>query len=147
MPYNDKQLAKHKATMKLGNETKVELIAHESKPTPGFVKVQEFTDSEKSARALKFLFGFVGAAFVAVILPPHIVWFVSLITVGVIGYFAKKSQKAMVLGGEATCSNCKAFQILEKSAADFPMVHYCSECNRRNDVYKEGEIPAHELNR
>lgn len=147
MPYSEKQLTKHKKILLDGVEIKVELIAHETKPTKGFVKLKEFSESEKSSRAFKFLFGFVGAAFVAVILPPHIIWFVSLILVGVVGYFAKKNQKAAILGGEGACSNCNAFQILEKSPAEFPMVHYCSECNRRNDVYKEGEIPPEELNR
>lgn len=141
MSYTEKQLQKNKITMQKGASVPVELVEFEGKRSTGEVRLQEFTQSESQSRAIKFLLVCVGLAFVCAIIPPHILWFFGFLTMGAVGYFLRKNERQTVLGGNARCPKCGNFQILGKSSAEFPILHYCSECRSRCDIYKEGEVP------
>lgn len=141
MAYTSKQMEKHKNVMHQGEPIPVELVNFYGKKTNGALRFLKISESESNMRALKFLLICVGAAFVAIIIPPHIPWFLGLITAGFIGYAVKKREKEFIAGGEAHCPSCQAFQVIGKSSAEFPILHYCSECRARSDIYKEGQVP------
>jgi hypothetical protein len=134
MPYDEKQLIKHRAAMTRGDEVTVTLETHEGQRAPGFIRLLRLTADERRARGRKWLIACLLIAPVCVVFPPHIPWPFLVILVGIVGMYRRSARTELVAGGEGRCPKCDAFQILEAGNAEFPMAHFCSECRERSLV-------------
>lgn len=127
--------------MTKGERVEVELVLHDGVRAPGFVRIQELSESESRKAGLKFFLTCFAASLVMVIVPPHFIWLFGLLTVGTIGYIVKSKQRSIKLGGEAECPKCKSFQILDPGTSEIPFLHFCEKCGARSEAYKKGEVP------
>ena len=134
MPYTDKQLARHRAVMAAGDPVPVALETHEGQRGTGTLRLLRLSPAAQGARARRWLLTFLLLAPPSVLFPPHLLWPLAMVTVGVVGYFLRRGRAELVLGGEAHCPACQAFQILAPGNAEFPLAHFCSECRRRSLV-------------
>lgn len=132
MPYDDATLAKHKEQMTRGEDVPVTLVTHYEKRSQGHIRLLRLTEDEAGGAARKWLLIWLLLAPVVIVFPPHIPWPLVAITVGVVGYYMRRGQRAQVVGGEADCPECGKFQILEGGNAEFPMAHFCTECRERS---------------
>jgi hypothetical protein len=134
MPYDQAVLAKHRESMKRGDEVPVALVTFEEQRAEGVLRVQRLSPHERGARARKWLLVCLALAPLTAVCPPHFPWPIITILVGVIGAYLRRGRSELVLGGEGKCPKCGAFQILESGNAEFPMAHFCSECHERSLV-------------
>lgn len=134
MPYPPEQLEKHKAAMTRGDEVPVTLRMHEGRTSEGFIRIQRLSPEERGKRARKWLITFLVLAPVSVVCPPHFPWPILFTLIAIGGYLLRRGRHELVLGGEAKCPKCGAFQLLEGGNAEFPMAHFCTECGERSLV-------------
>ena len=134
MPYDARVLEKHRETMKRGDDVPVTLVNYEEQKSDGFVRILRLSSAERNKRASKWLIGCLVLAPVTVIAPPHFLWVVVTVTVGIVGSWLRRGRSELVLGGEGKCPKCGAFQILDGGNAEFPMAHFCTECRERSLV-------------
>jgi hypothetical protein len=134
MPYSEKQLEKHRAALTRGERVDVTLTTHEEKQGTGFIQLLRLTPAEQRARGQRWLLTCLALAPVTAVCPPHFPWPIITVTVGLVGGYLRRGRAELVLGGEAKCPQCQAFQILDGGNAEFPMAHFCSECGERSLV-------------
>src|SRR4051794_30491132 len=108
MPYDERQLRKHREAISRGDEVAVILVAHDEKRAPGFIRLLRLSPEERGARANKWLITCLVLAPLSVAFPPHIPWPIITITVGLIGYYFRRGRSEVVTGGEAHCPMCNA---------------------------------------
>jgi hypothetical protein len=134
MPYDEKQLKNHRAAMARGDEIVVALETHEGQRGSGVIRLLRLLPEERRARGRKWLLVCLLIAPVCVVFPPHIPWPFVAILIGIVGMNRRAARKELVIGGEARCPKCDAFQILDAGNAEFPMAHFCTECRERSLV-------------
>ena len=110
----------------------VELRTYVDLVSRGEVRVLRVPEDVREVRGLRFLGACWAGACVVWIFPPHLLWPMALIVMGIVGYFVRKGRAQVVLGGEAPCPKCGAHQILEASTDDFPLLHFCTSCRERS---------------
>lgn len=132
MPYDPKILAEHEELMTRGDDIPVTLVTHYGQRAEGHVRRLRLGEHEAGASARKWLLVCLLVAPITFALPPHFPWPLVAITTGIVGYFARRGRTEVILGGEASCPKCGAFQILDGGNVEFPMVHFCSECRERS---------------
>jgi hypothetical protein len=142
MAYSEEILTKHKDVMTRGDDLPVSLVTHYGQRTEGHLRHLKLTEDEAGARARKWLVICFCIAPVTFVFPPHFPWPIITAIVGILGYFMRKGRSEMILGGEAACPKCGAFQILEGGNAEFPMAHFCSECRERSLIERLSEQGA-----
>lgn len=143
MPYTDKQRQASDALMTRGEPVSVSLVAHDGRRAPGTLRLERLSPEEQGRRARRFLFTFLAIAPLSVVFPPHLLWPLAMVTVGVVGYYARRGRPEVILGGQGSCPACGAFQLLDGGNPEWPMAHFCSECRRRALVEKApGPEPA-----
>lgn len=124
-------------------EIEVVFVSFDGKKSNGIVICKKLSDDENKKKALKFLFSCFAAAIVMIVIPPHFLWFLSLTTMGVVGYFLKKRGGDVIEQGNGVCPACQNQQLLKESTAEFPLIHFCSHCGERLEIYPAAELPAH----
>jgi hypothetical protein len=134
MPYDERQLQKHREALAHGDKVDVTLLTHEKQSATGFIRIERLDAAARGRRARRWLITCLIIAPVAAVCPPHFPWLLLTITVGIIGYVIRGKRRELVTGGEARCPKCEAFQLLEGGNAEFPMAHFCSECGERSLV-------------
>lgn len=112
--------------------------AQEKLWTHGKVRIQHFTQAERSKRAIKFAGYTLLAAFASVFIP--IVHFIAvpsllLATPFVFGYFVNRDE--VLLGGAGKCPHCKSEFRIEGGTPKFPYNDLCDHC--KNEVWLELE--------
>jgi hypothetical protein len=132
MPYSPEILAKHKELMTRGDDIPVTLVTHYGDRSEGHLRHQRLSEDEAGGRARKWLLVCLVIAPIVFVFPPHFPWPLVAIATGIVGYFARRGQSEMILGGEAKCPKCGAFQILDGGNVEWPMAHFCSECKERS---------------
>ena len=136
VPYTPKQLARNEAILSQGEEIKVDLVTWEKKRAPGVVRLLRMDEVQRRKRAVKFLLTAMGLSVVALLCPPHGLWFLVANAIGVGGYLMRGKQKERLLGGRASCPECGALQLIDPEPAEFPFLHFCSECRTRCEVVR-----------
>lgn len=131
MPYTDKQLAKHREAMALGEAIPVELVTRQGQRSSGELRLWRLTDADRSKRALKWLLTCGGIGVVAILCPPHFLWLIVALLVGIVGYVQRGREKERLLGGEAPCPKCGKPQLLDPASMELPLLHFCTECGVR----------------
>lgn len=134
MPYDPETLAKHKELMTRGDDIPVTLVTHYDQRGRGHLRLLRLSESEAGGRAGKWLVVCLVIAPITFVFPPHFPWPLIVLTTGVVGYFVRRGRSELILGGEASCPKCGAFQILEGGNAEFPMAHFCTDCQERSLV-------------
>ena len=96
---------KHEKMMKCGRGAKVYLKGgYEEVTTPGEIRIQDWSQRERTVRALKFGGACWGAALVSIIIPLlHFILVPGFLLAGPILAFIIIGQENVVLGGEGTC--------------------------------------------
>lgn len=132
MPYDEKKLTEHKELMTRGTDIPVTLVTHYGQRAEGHVRHLKVSEQEAQGKALKWLFIWLALTPIVVVFPPHLLWPLVALATAFIGYFARRGRTEVILGGEATCPKCNAFQILDGGNVEWPMAHFCSECRERS---------------
>jgi hypothetical protein len=143
MPYDPEILAKHKLLMSRGAELSVVLVTHYGQRSHGLLRVVQLSAHEANAPARRWLFLCLALAPVSFAFPPHVPWPLLTIGIGIAGYYLRQGTREQILGGEAECPKCGAFQILDGGNAEFPMAHFCSACSERS-LLEPSEAPPPE---
>jgi hypothetical protein len=132
MPPDPDTLAKHREMMTRGEDIPVTLVTHYDQRGPGHLRLLRLSAHEASARAGKWLVICLVVAPFTFIFPPHFLWPLIAITIGFVGWALRRGRTELILGGEADCPKCGAFQRLEAGDAEFPMAHFCTACKERS---------------
>ncbi|MFT3769495.1 MAG: hypothetical protein QM820_29000 [Minicystis sp.] len=132
MPYTPETLAKHKELMTRGDDIPVTLVTHYGQRAEGHLRRLRLSEEEVGSRARKWLIICLVLAPFTFAFPPHFPWPLIAIATGLVGYYARRRAHELILGGEAHCPKCEAFQILDGGNVEFPMAHFCTECRERS---------------
>jgi hypothetical protein len=110
----------------------------EQPPSPGQVRIEEWTKPERTRRALKLGAACWGLALFSVILPlVHFVLVPLLLLAGPIVVIHILGVESVILEGEGACPHCRApFTIARRSLA-FPFHDHCTACGRGVTVEAE----------
>jgi hypothetical protein len=121
---------KHQKLMKSGVGMRVHIADDRNHPaTSGEIRVQFWTNRERTLRAIKLGGLCWCAALISVIIPLlHFVLVPSLLLAGPILAFIVLGQRSVVLGGEGICPNCQAFLPIARTAYQFPISDICAKC-------------------
>ncbi len=121
---------KHEKMMKCGHGLKVYVKGDSGEiTTPGEIRIQNWSQHERTMRALKFGGACWAASLVSILIPLlHFVLVPGLLLAGPILAFIIVGQENVVLGGEGTCPKCQAFLPIARSAFRFPISDICTHC-------------------
>lgn len=106
----------------------------EERVTQGVGYVQQFSPAERVARANAFLMKCVGFGFIAIIIPPHVIYPLIGIIAGFIGKAARKREEYAFLRGNVNCPACSSSEEIPSTSQQFPFLHFCSQCSARGEV-------------
>jgi hypothetical protein len=111
------------------SEQKVLVRTQSGKTAHGAVRVQSWSKSERTRRALKFwALAWVGALFCVLLPIVHFVLVPSLLLAGPTGAYIISQQTSIVLGGEALCPQCNQTLPLVRGPDKWPLTDLCSKC-------------------
>lgn len=124
-----------KSEQTLGSQSHaIQWIGRDDLSAEGTGSVRLFSESERNSRANSFLLKAALGGMLAVIVPPHIIYPVIGLVVGLIGKASIKKQKYIFLEGLVVCPKCGSDQKLPKSTQQFPFIYFCSSCSSRAEI-------------
>jgi hypothetical protein len=130
-------LSKHSKMMKSGKGVQVTIVGYpDANTVTGEIRVQFWRKRERVVRALKAGGACWGMAIVTVFIPlMHFVLVPTLLLAGPIMVYLTIRQESVVLGGEGTCPNCKAFLPIAQAAYHFPISDMCTKCQSNIKIH------------
>lgn len=118
-------------------EMKVSVRLRDGRQVPGVVRVQSWSKTERTRRALKFwVIAWIAAVFCVMLPIVHFVLVPSLLLAGPTGAYIISQQTSVVLGGEATCPQCGVPLPLVRSPDRWPLTDLCSKCQTSVTIEK-----------
>ena len=119
------------------HERAIRLVSNrdERATTQGVIRVQSWSASERSRRAIQIGSLLAGLGLVSVILPIlHFFLVPGFLIAAPIAAWSVLRQQSLVLGGEGPCPDCGAPFQIGRNPERFPMDDVCTACRRRVQV-------------